>query len=321
VHRATVSAWPGTTLNLLKFPLIKPSGWSKHLRALRMNSWKEEQENEQKLRDFQLRSTGNPNFAVLIGRVGRSYLDSEKQNVTEFVNDMAADIFQINPRSVELPKLTKEGLWDPKHPDFAAGRWCYDTPGTVNENQILDQFRLEELMDLIPKTQIRPRTFYVKLNQSLFVGGICRIDYSQGRKPIRLTVFAANTVPVTITETEDADEVFQNSFGTPIMGIPRGNEERLSEFPPLLPREFEVRGESHKYSCADIVISATGWVAITAGQGAFCNLVVHSPGGKGMYLRQPALLPYAINTKGKRIRDTSAYLPHHLYIPPALTPP
>ncbi|KAK7072417.1 hypothetical protein SK128_011652, partial [Halocaridina rubra] len=40
-----------------------------------------------------------------------------------------------------------------------------------------------------------------------------------------------------------------------------------------------------------------------------------TPGGRGIYLRRPCILPYAITLKGNRIQRTPAYKPHKLIIP------
>ena len=90
---------------------------------------------EKKLREFQLKETHNSAYASLIGYVGRSYPKAENEAEIEVLNQ-TQDLFQVNPRSFNLPKLTQVGKWDPHDPKFAFGKWCYDTPGTVNENQV-----------------------------------------------------------------------------------------------------------------------------------------------------------------------------------------
>lgn len=53
--------------------------------------------------------------------------------------------------------------------------------------------------------------------------------------------------------------------------------------------------------------SFTGWVSITAGEGQDISLRAYTPGGHGCVLRTPALLPLAINSRGKRKKHSSAY--------------
>jgi len=48
-------------------------------------------------------------------------------------------------------------------------------------------------------------------------------------------------------------------------------------------------------------------VSVTAGDEAQVPLRAYTPGGLGCTTRSPALLKYAVNKRGKRIRGTAAY--------------
>jgi len=48
----------------------------------------------------------------------------------------------------------------------------------------------------------------VRAGHTLFIAGLARIDFIEGAKPIRFTVFTASGVPVTVVETQNADEVY-----------------------------------------------------------------------------------------------------------------
>ncbi|CAG7831862.1 unnamed protein product, partial [Allacma fusca] len=311
VQRATVSQWPGTTLNLLKFPIMNRDGWRIHLRNERLKSWKEEEAAEKKLREFHLKETGNSAYASLIGRVGRSYRMADDDEKMAWLNN-TQDVFQVNAKTFQLPKLTKPGSWNPDSNDYSRGKWCYDTPGAINENQILDKLLLPELMKMLPKKPLEPRSFFIRLGRTVFVGGIARIDYTGGCNPIRLTFYVSQHVPITVVETKDADEIYEKALGTPVFGIPMGNKERLNQLPPLKARDFELKGISVKYSCNDIVISGAGWVAVTAGKDDICHLKVHTPNGAGIFCRQQSLLPNMIRLKGKRIRESVSYGKHQV---------
>ena len=67
IQRATVSPWPGTTLNLLKFPMLRPSSVRLAQRVQRIISQREKLEMERILRKEQLSITKNPKYASLIG--------------------------------------------------------------------------------------------------------------------------------------------------------------------------------------------------------------------------------------------------------------
>lgn len=69
----------------------------------------------------------------------------------------------------------KVGL-DDQDSDFQWARWCYDTPGTIQPDQILHFLTSEELALTVPSRIITPRTFFVKKGWTLFIAGLGRLD-------------------------------------------------------------------------------------------------------------------------------------------------
>ena len=84
--------------------------------------------------------------------------------------------------------------------------------------------------------------------------------------------------------------------------LPLSFEERGTPFPMLEHQEIILRGLGWKKSAADVILSSTGWVAVTVGGEDGVKLRVHTPKGKGIYIRQPALFDEAVNQRGKRER-------------------
>lgn len=67
VQCATVSTWPGTTLNLLKFPILNPNMKKQAIRTQRLIKEKFYRMQESKYRDYKFKETGNMMFATLEG--------------------------------------------------------------------------------------------------------------------------------------------------------------------------------------------------------------------------------------------------------------
>jgi septin family protein len=138
IERATTSIWPGTTLNMLKFPVMNPSPHKLELRRQRLMDEISSRKNEEKfartLIDTQRDGGVSSPFYVLQGVVDNSYRDLiEEQRfhrIDEFSND-------VHRRSNADTRKERTPVWNPDDPQFASGRWCYDTPGTVNDNQVL----------------------------------------------------------------------------------------------------------------------------------------------------------------------------------------
>lgn len=120
-----------------------------------------------------------------------------------------------------------------KNREYAESRWCYDTPGVIQPDQTIHLLTPEELMRTISKKIILPRSFYVDRGTTVFVSGLGRVDYVRGPGKIRINVFASDQLPIMIVETDAAEEIYADSLGTQILGVPMGDEERLACFPKL----------------------------------------------------------------------------------------
>lgn len=65
IQRATISPWPGTTLNLLKFPILNPQKWRLYLRTVRLIQEQQYKRAEEILRNNQFKTTRNMQYATL----------------------------------------------------------------------------------------------------------------------------------------------------------------------------------------------------------------------------------------------------------------
>lgn len=298
VKRATVSRWPGTTLNLLKFPINRPSGWKIYERTRRLQSKTKLLRQEQELRQSQVENKSVPPLPSLIGHIGRTFSDPRYcDDVLRGGIDKHIDL-NINDKL------------------FASSKWFYDTPGVVHPDQVLSYLTTEELLKVIPKQLIRPQTYYLHKGSTIFIGGLARLDFVDCNEACRFTVFCSDSLPITITNTVDADKMYQEFLGTALFGAPMGGTERLSNWPGLQRRPdiLEFTGEGPKLCCGDVVLSSIGWVAVTAKKGSVCKVHAWTPLAKGIHVRKPSILIYAVNLKGKRIPDTPAYMVGKIFV-------
>lgn len=75
------------------------------------------------------------------------------------------------------------------------GLTLVDTPGLVSPNNYLTNLSLKEVKKILPKVEIRPRTYQLKPNQSLLIGDYARIDYLSDEKN-SFTVYLSNNIKV-----------------------------------------------------------------------------------------------------------------------------
>ncbi|XP_018374772.1 PREDICTED: nitric oxide-associated protein 1 [Trachymyrmex cornetzi] len=291
IQRATISPWPGTTLNLLKFPILNPVRKRLYLRALRLKMEQQHKHAEEKSRISQFEMTRNLKYATLQSHIGRTFQSTSENN-----------LFMER----KFKKNTQFGF-DENKEEYKLSRWCYDTPGTIQSDQILDLLTMQELLSVLPKKIISPRTFILRVNQTIFLGGIGRLDYVEGDTFIRCTIFSSNELPITLTRTENADNVYNELLKTEAFVVPENNPDRLKHWPPLVSKEMEITGVGQNESISDIVLSSAGWIAIAAEEAERVLLKAWNPQGRGLYLRTPALLRKSVALRGHRISDTPTY--------------
>lgn len=303
-RRATVSPWPGTTLNLLKFPILNPTPVRLLKRQQRLKQQAETEVSPEE--DKRLRELSKQGY--VIGRVGRTFKTSSKPEEIQFDPDLLAfgeteDGLMTKP----VPDKVREELSPNELKD---AHWLYDTPGIIKEQDILKLLTEDEVLSVVPVQALVPRTFVLKPGSSLFVGGLVRIDFTQGCKSCWFSVLVSGLVPVHISSVERADSVYEKHAGDRLLGVPMGGAERMKTFPKLVPMEFQFEGKSYTEAVADIKISSAGWVAVTPPPGDVIHLKVWAPEDGGVTVRTPPLLPGVVNLKGARIRKSAAYKSH-----------
>lgn len=133
------------------------------------------------------------------------------------------------------------------------GSSLFDTPGIINHHQMAHFVTKKELRTITPKKQIKPKVFQVNEGQTLFFGGLARLDYLAGGRNA-LVCYVSNELNIHRTKLEKADELYENHLGEMLQ--PPGKE-ALENFPPLVRHEFKLTEDK-----TDIVFSGLGWVTV-----------------------------------------------------------
>lgn len=79
-----------------------------------------------------------------------------------------------------------------------------DTPGILNKTSIRKTLSQASLKVITPKKEIKPKTYQLNSGQTLFLGGLARIDF-KNKAPIGVTVYCANQLTIHRTKTSKAD--------------------------------------------------------------------------------------------------------------------
>lgn len=310
IQRATTSLWPGTTLNLLKFPIRPLAAWEKEIRKKRLFIKKIKSSlDEKELRKSIKYQPEDKNLFIKM----EDRISSSSQKELPFSVDSS------HPFSKLIKKSTP---FSDDHPAFKNANFLYDTPGTIFEDQILSLLTTEELLKTLPRKTIRPRTFTLHPFQTLFLGGLGRFDLLHSKDSILVTVFASDYLPIHIVDLEEAARFYNLYLNTDMLGVPIGNDRRIQSWPSLISKEFHIKNKRkhqtdsvvENTSICDIVLSSAGWLALTLNNGSECIFKAYTPEGRGIYLRKPSLLPRSVLFRGPKIKGTPCFEMHSSFL-------
>jgi 30S ribosome assembly GTPase len=140
-----------------------------------------------------------------------------------------------------------------------------DTPGIVNQEQIAHYISDHDLKFVTPTKEIKPRVYQLNAGQTLFVGGLARLDFIKGERQSFVCYFS-NQLPIHRTKLEKADELYENHVGE-LLSPP--DEESMKLLPEFSNNSFRLTGEK-----TDIVFPGLGWITVN---GKNTTVVAHSP--------------------------------------------
>jgi ribosome biogenesis GTPase YqeH len=208
---------------------------------------------------------GRDVYIVGVTNVGKSTL------INRILHDYGAADMEIT--TSPFPGTTLDKIEIP----LEDGRFIYDTPGIINRDQMGHMVSPQDLRKLTPTARINPKVYQLNEGQTLFLGGLARIDFVRGaHQPF--VVYVANQLYIHRTKLENADEVLQKHHGE-LLAPPSGAE-AAKQLPPFVKHSLKIGTNG----TTDIVISGLGWVSLQGKHEA--HVVVHAPKGVSVGVRK-----------------------------------
>lgn len=127
-----------------------------------------------------------------------------------------------------------------------------DTPGIIHRHQIAHYLAEKEVKKVLPQKELQPKTFQLNAEQTIFIGGLVRVDYRQGERN-SLTFYTPHQIELHRTKLEKADAFYERHCGT-LLTPPTGDH--IKQYPKLHKTTFSLKEKT------DIVIAGLGWVTI-----------------------------------------------------------
>jgi ribosome biogenesis GTPase YqeH len=201
-------------------------------------------------RDIYIVGATNVGKSTFINTILKSYTDIEKDIIT--VSENAGTTLDM----IRIP-IGKNNM--------------IDTPGIINQNQITYFLDQQEMKQITPKKEIKPKGYQLNQDQTLFFGGLARFDFVKGDKT-SFVCYCAEGVPIHRTKREKADELLKQHQGA-LLSPPA-----TSELFELVPHSFTINQTSKQ----DIVLPGLGFITCKGP----IQIIVHMHQNVTPYIRE-----------------------------------
>ncbi|HIU14569.1 MAG TPA: ribosome biogenesis GTPase YqeH [Candidatus Fimiplasma intestinipullorum] len=147
----------------------------------------------------------------------------------------------------------------------------YDTPGIVNSHQLTLHVADKDLKAIVPQSEVKQQIYQLNDGQSLYVGGLARLDFLKGEKT-SFAGFFSNRLKIHRCKLERADEIFTNDQVISPKAL------NVKEIQDMASYTFSIPEGKH-----DVVISGLGWFSL---KGQHQKIRVYAPQEVGVFIRQ-----------------------------------
>ncbi|MDO5078440.1 MAG: ribosome biogenesis GTPase YqeH [Streptococcus minor] len=152
------------------------------------------------------------------------------------------------------------------------GSYLFDTPGIIHRHQMAHYLTAKNLKYISPKKEIKPKTYQLNPEQTLFLAGLGRFDFIEGERQ-GFTAFFENTLELHRTKLAGANAFYQKHVGS-LLVPPSSKEKR--DFPELIRHEFMIKEKT------DVVFSGLGWIRVNEK----AKIAAWAPKGVAVVLRK-----------------------------------
>ncbi|MBD3949844.1 ribosome biogenesis GTPase YqeH [Tuanshanicoccus lijuaniae] len=144
------------------------------------------------------------------------------------------------------PGTTLDLIEIPMNEDHA----IIDTPGIIRRSQLAHYLTRDEIRKVLPTKPLKPKTYQLNPEQTIFLGGLARVDFVKGQRAA-MTFYVSNDLYIHRTKLAEANALYERHRGE-LLSPP--SIERLDAFPPLVKKSLKLQANQ------DVAISGLGWL-------------------------------------------------------------
>ena len=180
-------------------------------------------------RDIYIVGATNVGKSTFINTLLKSYADSKKDIIT--VSSNAGTTLDL----IKIPIGRNDII---------------DTPGIINKVQLTHYLSQKALKVVTPKKEIKPKGYQLNAEQTLFFGGLARVDFVSGNSTSFICYFS-EFIKIHRTKLEKADQLYENHIGELLTPPYKGEEFTLKKHRFLIQRGKQ-----------DIVLPGLGFITV-----------------------------------------------------------
>lgn len=203
---------------------------------------------------------GRDVYVVGVTNVGKStFINALLKHYTQHENKLLITTSEFPGTTLDLIEIP-----------FDDKTSLYDSPGIVNTHQMAHLVEMDMLKQILPKSELKPVTYQLNDKQTLYFGGLARMDYMNGN-PSSFVCFMPKGLTIHRTKLDNADGLYNRhqTLKPEIQAIE--TIEQMSRY----------TFKSTDKKC-DVVISGLGWIRIEPN----IQVGIIAPKGIGVFIRE-----------------------------------
>ncbi|CAK1239399.1 ribosome biogenesis GTPase YqeH [Fructobacillus tropaeoli] len=153
------------------------------------------------------------------------------------------------------------------------GQSLIDTPGIIKKDQYAHWVTDKDLKYVLPKAEIKSRTYQLNPDQTLFFGALARFDLVTGPADgakAAVTAYFENNLMIHRTKRQGADDFYAKHKGQLLTPAPADENVDFAKY------EFKINEKT------DLVYAGLGFITLPAG----IHVQAYAPKGVGVFLRK-----------------------------------
>lgn len=168
------------------------------------------------------------------------------------INSLLKRTTSINDDVIATSIIPGTTLNEIRIPYFNDNCAFIDTPGLINEKDVLNQLLPTSYRSIIPNNELKPITYQITDGNSVFLSGLASLSI-EANKPVSVTVYASKNLYIHRCKTSRVLELYENQIGN-LLNPPTLEEKDNIKYSNIV---YNINGKK------DIWFSGFGFVQIS----------------------------------------------------------